>query len=73
MPHSTQSESSRNTAVHAVVLVLGLVVPLAIGWERNGPPVERAFWLVMSYFVELTIWIAFDVVRGIIREPGREE
>jgi hypothetical protein len=70
MPGSTQSEWTRSSVVHTLLLVVGLVVPLAIAWGRNGPPAERAFWLVMSYFVELAIWIAAAIVIGMVR--GRE-
>lgn len=67
MTRSGRSRSARKTMMHVVLLLLGLVVPLALVWEADGPPADRAFWLVLGYFIEIAVWIAADIVRGIVR------
>jgi hypothetical protein len=67
MQRCTDEKCSRSVAVHAALLIAGLIVPLVLEWGRDGPPADRAFSLVMTYFAELALWIAADLLIGFMR------
>ena len=38
-------------ALHIGMLAIALIV----AWQKSGPPPQKAFWAIMSYFVEIGI------------------
>ena len=39
--------------VHVAMPVVALIVSLAVAWEHDGPPADKAFWAILVYFVEI--------------------
>jgi hypothetical protein len=54
--------------IFRVVFLLGiLVVPLALNWTNDGPSSDKAFWIVVEYFVEILIWGLVEVGGEMVR------
>jgi hypothetical protein len=56
-------KSTRGQIVAAAAHVAMLAGALAFAWTRNGPPPEKAFWAILTYFVEIAV---FGVVERIV-------
>ena len=46
---------------------------LAVAWRKDGPPPEKAFWAILSYFIEIAVVGLFEVSVNISRaaRPSR--
>ena len=64
-------KSTRGQVMLVAVHVTMLVVPLALAWKHDGPPPEKAFWLIFAYFVEIGVLGTIDLILGIIAVRGR--
>ncbi|MDB5320013.1 MAG: hypothetical protein JWN40_1644 [Phycisphaerales bacterium] len=62
LPTSTRGQW-RFAGVHIAMLAVALIV----AWQQDGPPPERAFWAIMSYFVEIAIAGFVEIIVGISR------
>jgi hypothetical protein len=49
-----------------------LAIALLVAWQKNGPPPEKAFWAIMSYFVEIAVSGAVELIVRVFRRSGRE-
>lgn len=49
-----------------------LGIALLVGWQKGGPPPEKAFWAIMSYFVEIAVAGLVEIVVGVFRQSGRK-
>ena len=49
-----------------------LAVALVVAWQKNGPPPEKAFWAIMSYFVEIAIAGLVEVTVAMVRRSRGE-
>jgi len=49
-----------------------LAVALVVAWQKNGPPPQKAFWAIMSYFVEIAGAGFVEVVVDIFWRSGGE-
>jgi hypothetical protein len=58
---------TRRNVLRIVFFIAILVVPLALNWTSNGPPADKAFWIIVEYFVEIAIWGLVEVGGEIVR------
>lgn len=49
-----------------------LAVALIVAWQKDGPPPEKAFWAIVSYFVEIAIAGAVEITVKIVRRSNEE-
>jgi hypothetical protein len=68
----TLPDLTRRQWAMALVHVAMLAIALLVGWQKDGPPPEKAFWAIMIYFVEIAIAGAVEIVWTIIRRLGRD-
>jgi hypothetical protein len=47
-------------ALHIGMLAIALVV----AWQKDGPSPEKAYWTIMSYFVEIAVAGFVEIVVG---------
>jgi hypothetical protein len=59
--------STRGQFILAGVHISILAIALIVAWQKDGPPHEKAFWAILSYFVEIAIVGVVDVAVNIIR------
>jgi hypothetical protein len=66
MPQCSPSNWTPGQIWRVVIRVGFLVIPIALAWEHGGPPADRAFWIVMFYFIEIAIWIVVDLIGRVL-------
>ena len=49
-----------------------LAVSLIVAWQKDGPPPEKAFWAIMSYFVEIAVAGLVEIIGGALRRTREE-
>jgi len=49
-----------------------LAVALVIAWQKDGPPPDKAFWAIMSYFVEIAVAGIVEVIVTLLRRSRGE-
>jgi hypothetical protein len=72
MPLFSVPKSTRGQVALAALHVGMLAIALVVAWQKNGPPPEKAFWAIMSYFVEIAVAGFVEIVVGLFRRYGRE-
>jgi hypothetical protein len=72
MPLFALPKSTRGQFAMAALHIGMLGVALLVAWQKDGPPPEKAFWAIMSYFVEIAAAGVVEIVVGIFRRSGRE-
>ena len=51
-------------AVHIGMLVLAL----GLAWQADGPPADKAFWAILTYFVEIAVAGVVEIVLDMFRQ-----
>jgi len=64
--------STRGQFVLAGLHVGMLALALLIAGQKDGPPPEKAFWAIVSYFVEIAVAGFVEMIVGPFRPAGRE-
>ena len=64
--------STRGQFAVAALHIGMLAVALIVAWQKDGPPPEKAFWAILSYFVEIAVAGVVEVVAGVFRQSGPE-
>jgi hypothetical protein len=54
MPLFALPKSTRGQWLFAGLHIGMLAIALVVAWQKNGPPLQKAFWAIMSYFVEMS-------------------
>jgi hypothetical protein len=49
-----------------------LTVALVVAWQKDGPPPEKAFWAIMSYFVEIAVAGVVEIIVAVWRRARGE-
>jgi hypothetical protein len=52
--------------------IIALVVALAVAWQYDGPPPEKAFWAIMTYFVEIALMGTAELVVRMINRSASQ-
>ena len=65
-------DSTRGQWLFAGLHVGMLAIALLVAWQQDGPPPEKAFWAIMSYFVEIAIAGTVEIVVGVVRRSRGE-
>ncbi len=73
MPLFALPKSTRGQVALAALHIGMLAIALVVAWQKTGPPPEKAFWAIMSYFLEIGVAGFIEIVVGIFRRSGREE
>lgn len=71
MPFLTRPNSTRRQLAIAARHVCMLAIALGLAWQRNGPPADKAFWAIVTYFIEIAVVGFVEVVVGIWRQVKR--
>ena len=72
MPLFALPKSTRGQWAFAGLHIGMLAIALLVAWQKDGPPPEKAFWAIMSYFVEIAIAGAVEITVGIVRHSDGE-
>jgi hypothetical protein len=72
MPLFALPKSTRGQSLLAGLHIGMLAVALLVAWQKDGPPPEKAFWAIMSYFVEIAVAGFVEITVAILRR-SREE
>ena len=72
MTHFTPPKSTRGQWLFAGLHIGMLAVALVIAWQKDGPPPEKAFWAIMSYFVEIAVAGFVEVIVTLLRRSRGE-
>lgn len=67
MPLFALPTSTRGQWLFAGLHIGMLAVALIVAWQKEGPPPEKAFWAIMSYFVEIAVAGFVEIIVGISR------
>lgn len=60
LPTSTRGQWARAAGLHVGMLAVTLIV----AWQKDGPPPDKAFWAILSYFVEIAVAGAIEITAG---------
>ena len=47
-----------------------LVVALCVAWQKDGPPAEKAFWAIVTYFIEIAVAGTVEIIVGMFRRQA---
>jgi hypothetical protein len=72
MPLFALPKSTRGQWLFAGLHIGMLAVALIVAWQKDGPPPAKAFWAIMSYFVEIAIAGVVEVTLAIVRRSRGE-
>jgi hypothetical protein len=72
MPLFAFPKSTRGQWAWAGLHVGMLVIALGVAWQKDGPPPEKAFWAIMSYFVEIAVAGVVEIIVGVFRRSDGE-
>ena len=72
MPLFAPPKSARGQWLFVSLHVGMLAIALIVAWQKDGPPPERAFWAIMSYFVEIAVAGFVEIVVAIVRRSRGE-
>jgi hypothetical protein len=72
MPLFALPKSARGQWLFAGLHVGMLAVALIVAWQKDGPPPEKAFWAIMSYFVEIAVVGFVEIIVAIVRRSRGE-
>ena len=72
MPLFALPKSTRGQWAWAGLHIGMLAIALIVAWQKDGPPPEKAFWAIMSYFVEIAVAGVVEIIVGFFRRSGRE-
>jgi hypothetical protein len=67
MPLFAPPESTRRQWVRAGLHIAMLAAALIVAWQTDGPLPGKAFWAILSYFVEIAVVGTVEIVSGIFR------
>ena len=72
MPLFAPPKSTRGQWLFAGLHIGMLAVALIVAWQKDGPPPEKAFWAIMSYFVEIAIAGVVEATVAVVRRSHGE-
>jgi hypothetical protein len=72
MTHFTPPKSTRGQWLLTGLHIGMLAVALVIAWQKDGPPPDKAFWAIMSYFVEIAVAGIVEVIVTLLRRSRGE-
>jgi hypothetical protein len=58
----TLPKSTRGQVAAAAAHIAMLGAALAVAWQHDGPPAEKAFWAILGYFVEIAVVGVIEIV-----------
>jgi hypothetical protein len=61
------SKWTRRQLARAALHVGLLAIAIAVAWQKDGPPADKAFWAVLIYFVGIAVEGFVEIVIGIFR------
>ncbi len=72
MPLFALPKSTRGQFAMAALHIGMLGIALLVAWKKDGPPPEKAFWAIMSYFAEIAVAGVVEIIVRVFRRSDRE-
>jgi hypothetical protein len=63
-------KSSRREWAFAALHIGMLAVALLVAWQKDGPPADKAFWAIITYFVLIAIAGALEIFLRFVRRSN---